>query len=137
MQQFQKNLFYSLLFLFVSQITLFSQDEILTGFNEQIQFSKITPDYIEKSHKKAMNELDEKLKSIYNIPDEMRSFDNTIKAYDIALDKFNTLWGTIYLMANAHPDAATREAANNANITFAQYGNKLSLDEDLYRSFKE
>ncbi len=137
MQNFQKFLFLSLLFLFVFQIAAFSQDDILTGFNEQIQFSKITPEYIEKAHKKAMDDLDEKLKSLYAIPVEMRSFDNTVQAYDVALDEFNTLWSTIYLIANSHPDNATREAANNANITFAQYGNKLSLDEDLYRSFKE
>lgn len=124
-------------FLLVFQVTTLSQDEVLTGFNEQIQFSKITPEYIEKAHKKTMEDLDEKLESIKAIPVEMRSFENTIEAYDIAVDGLNTMWGTIYLMANAHPDANTREAANNANVTFAQYGNKLGLDEDLYRSFKE
>jgi oligopeptidase A len=137
MQNYQRFLFLSLLFLFVFQISTFSQDEVLTGFNEQIQFSKITPGYIEKAHKKAMDDLDEKLKSLKAIPVEMRTFDNTVQAFDAALDGFNTMWGTIYLMANSHPDAVTREAANNANVTFAQYENKLSLDEDLYRSFKE
>lgn len=137
MKNSQRLLFLPLLFLFIFQIATFSQDDVLTGFNEQIQFSKITPDYIEIAHKKAMDDFDKKLKSLYAIPVEMRSFENTVQAYDAALDKFNTMWGTIYLMANAHPDDATREAANNANITFAQYGNKLNLDEDLYRSFKE
>lgn len=134
MQNYIKVIFLTLL---VFQITTFSQDEVLTGFNEQIQFSKITPEYIEKAHQKTMDNLDEKLKSIKSIPKEMRSFDNTIEAFDNALDGLNTMWGTIYLMANSHPDAATREAANSANITFAQYGNKLGLDEELYRSFKE
>jgi len=134
MQNYIKIIFLSLL---VFQITAFSQDEVITGFNEQIHFSKITPEYIEKAHKKSMDVLDDKLKSIKAIPVEMRSFENTIEAYDFAVDGFSTMWGTIYLMANAHPDAATREAANSANIAFAQYGNKLSLDEDLYRSFKE
>ena len=137
MQNYMKILFLSLMFISTFQITTFSQDEVITGFNEQIQFSKITPGYIDKAHKKAMNDVDEKLKSLYSIPVEMRTFDNTVKAYDAALDEFNTMWGTIYLMANSHPDDATREAANNANISFDQYGNKLNLDENTYRSFKE
>lgn len=135
MQKYIGSLFF--LFLFVIQINIIAQDDVFTGFNEQIQFSKITPQYIEKAHKNAMQNLDKKLNSIYNIPSEMRTFDNTVRAYDHALDKFNTMWGTIYLMANSHPDDATREAANNANIAFSKYGNKLGLDENLYRSFKE
>ena len=137
MQKDLKFLVYLFLILVYSQSTLYSQDEVITGFNEEIQFSKITPDYINTEHKKAMDDLDEALKSIYSIPVEMRTFDNTVKAYDVVYDKFNTMWGTIYLMANSHPDDSTREDAGSANITFSQYGNKLGLDEDLYRSFKE
>lgn len=132
-----KFLIYSSILLLVFQSSTFSQDEVITGFNEEIQFSKITSNYINTASKKAMDDFDETLKSIYGTPEEMRTFENTINAYDAAYDKFNTVWGTLYLMANSHPDDSTREAANDAHITFSQYGNKLGLDEDLYRSFKE
>lgn len=132
-----KFLIYSSILLLVFQSSTFSQDEVITGFNEEIQFSKITSNYINTASQKAMDDFDETLKSIYGTPEEMRTFENTINAYDAAYDKFNTVWGTLYLMANSHPDDSTREAANDAHITFSQYGNKLGLDEDLYRSFKE
>lgn len=132
-----KFLFYSSILLLVFQSSTFSQDEVTTGFNQEIQFAKITADYINKAHQKAMDDFDESLKSIYNIPVEMRTFENTVTAYDVAADKFGTTWGTIYLMANAHPDDSTRKAASNANIAFSQYSNKLGIDEELYRSFKD
>jgi oligopeptidase A len=137
MQIFRKLFLITMLFVGITNVTTFGQDEVLTGYNERIQFDKITPEYIKTASQKSMDDLDKKLAKIYSIPVEMRDYDNTVITFDEALDGFNTMWGTIYLMANSHPDDATRNAADEANVTFSQYGNKLGLNEDLYRAFKD
>lgn len=136
--QILKNLIsLAMIFTVIVNSTMVGQDEVFTGYNEQIQFDKITPEYIEAKTQNTMNDLDEKLAKIYSVPVEMRNYDNTVLAYDQAVDGLNTVWGTFYLMANSHPDDATRNAADEANVTFAKYGNELGLNEDLYNSFKE
>ena len=137
MQIFKKLFLIAMLFVGIINVTTFGQDEVLTGYNERIQFDKITPEYIKTASQKSMDDLDKKLSNIYTIPFEMRNYDNTVASFDNALDGFNTMWGTIYLMANSHPDDATRNAADEANVVFAQFGNKLGLNEDLYKAFKD
>jgi thimet oligopeptidase len=136
--QILKNLILlTIMFTVIVNSTMIGQDEVLTGYNEQIQFDKLTPEYIEAKGQKTMDDLDKKLAEIYSVPVEMRNYDNTVLAYDQAVDGLNTVWGTLYLMANSHPDDATRNAADEVNVTFAKYGNELGLNEDLYNSFKE
>lgn len=126
-----------MLFAVIVNSTMVGQDEVFTGYNEQIQFDKITLDYIETKTQKTMDDLDKKLSKIYSVPVEMRNYDNTVLAYDQVVDGLNTVYGTFLLMANSHPDDATRNAADDAKVIFDKYINELDLNEDLYRSFKE
>jgi oligopeptidase A len=114
-----------------------SYDAVLTGFNERIQFDKITPDYIDQTKKQAMKELTANLEKIYKIPASKRTFENTVRAFDSSYGDFGKIYGMIYLMNVAHPDEKTRSSANEAVIEFGKFDNELSLNEDLYRSFKE
>ena len=52
MHNHKRYLFLLLLLLFAFHLNIFSQDEVFPGFNKQIQFSKITPEYIEKHIKR-------------------------------------------------------------------------------------
>ncbi|MDA3861453.1 MAG: Zn-dependent oligopeptidase [Melioribacteraceae bacterium] len=137
MQKIGKLFIMAILLTGIMNTAIVGKDKVLTGYNEKIQFDNLTPEYIETTTQKTMDDLDKKLSNIYSVPVEMRNYDNTVLAYDKAVDGLNTVWGTFYLMANSHPDDATRNAADKAIVTFAKYGNKISLDEDLYKSFKE
>lgn len=129
----------SFLFLFIICQILWSapENKVYTGSNDIIQFSEITPDYIQGQSKQTIDQLESDLKVIYAIPADQRTYENTVRAFDTAYDKFNSIFGIIYLMGNAHPDDATRNIANETVVTLSQFDNKLQLNEDLYRSFKE
>lgn len=128
------------MFLFIltaSAVFSYQKDPVITGFNEVIQFAAIDADYIKDATDKAMKDLDEKLKAIYQIPANERTFANTARAFDAAYDEFSTVYGAVYLMGSTHPADETRNSANEAIVKFSQYDNALQLNEDLYQAFKE
>ncbi|MCB0284525.1 MAG: Zn-dependent oligopeptidase [Calditrichaeota bacterium] len=112
-------------------------DSVIPEFNQIIQFSEITSGYIEDATSEAISDLDNKLKTIYEIPSDKRTFNNTARAYDAAYDEYSTISSAIYLMGSTHPDDDIRNSANDAIVKFSKYENELQLNEDLYRSFKE
>ncbi len=126
---------FSVLFLHV--IYANPTDKVLSGFNEPIQFANIDADYINTSSKQAIKDFDSKLAKIYEIAADKRTFKNTARAFDDAYDEFSTLYGTIYLMGSAHPNDATRNAANDVVVEFGKYLNELNINEDLYKAFKD
>lgn len=139
MLHFYKQLFrttFTLLILGGSLLAM-PNDKVLTGYNEIIQFDKITPEYMEKASKQGREKLEKTLAKIYAIKKENRTFDNTPGAIDKAYDAFNAVFGVIYLMGSTHPDKDIRDTANKIVVELSQFDNALSLNEDLYRSYKE
>jgi len=136
---FSKRFLLIILSLLFFQQGLFASptDDVITGFNEPIQFANVDVDFITTFSKKAIEGLNAKLDVIYKINASDRSFDNTIRAYDSASDAFGTMYGIMQLLANAHPDDQIREAVNDVTVEFYKYNNELSINEDLYNSFKE
>ncbi len=128
-----------LIFLFLCNTIIAANpyEKVLPGFNKTIQFDQIDADYINKVKQPVMDDMTASLEKIYKIPANKRTFENTVRAYDAAYSEFEKLYSIVYLMNNAHPDEQTRTAANEAVLAFGEFDNELSLNEDLYRSFKE
>ena len=110
---------------------------LLVGFNEIIQFSELTPEYIKEATEISIKEARESLEKLYTIPKEQRNFDNTMLELDNIYNKVGNVYGCIYLMGSTHPDDAIRNQANESKAEFAKFFNEIQLDENLYRAVKD
>ncbi len=110
---------------------------IFNDFNETIQFDKITATHVTAGTEEGIKNSRATLQSIYTIPSQRRTFENTMLALD---DMYNDLLGVyscIYLLSNSHPDKDIRTASSEQVAVLSKYNNELGLDEELYRSVKE
>ena len=123
--------------IFSTSLLFASVETVLPGFNKVIKFDKVTAEYMSSAAKESMDRLDNELKLIYEIEADSRTFKNTVRAFDAAYDRFSSVYGVIYLMGNTHPTGDIRDAANAAIVELGKYDNALSLNEDLYKAFKE
>ncbi|MBN2104466.1 Zn-dependent oligopeptidase [bacterium] len=112
------------------------ENPVFTEFNKPIAFDQFTADAVNGAKDQAVVKMKTGLESIYAIPQQERTFDNTLKALDSLYDEFNTVWSSVYLMAYTHPDDALRNACNEANVVFEKFSNALAMDEDLYNAVK-
>jgi len=132
------------LVLTISQIVTgvsFSQsdsgDPLPGKFNQPIQFSNLTPEYIKQATDASINQAKESLDKLYAIPKEKRTFDNTMLELDNIYNNAGNVANSIYLMSNVHPDDAVREQATESNSVFDKFFNSVQLDENLYRAVKD
>jgi thimet oligopeptidase len=132
------------LVLTISQIVTgfsFSQSESgdpLPGkFNQPIQFSNLTPEYIKQATDASINQAKESLDKLYAIPKEKRTFDNTMLELDNIYNNAGNVANSVNLMSNVHPDDAVREQATESNSVFDKFFNSVQLDENLYRAVKD
>jgi thimet oligopeptidase len=106
-------------------------------FNQPIQFSELTAEYVSQATEAAINEAKESLNRLYKIPKENRTFDNTMLELDNIYNNAGNVSNTIYLMSSVHPDDAIRNKASESNSEFAKFFNEVELDENLYRAVKD
>jgi len=114
-----------------------ADNPLFAPFNENIDYSALTADHVKSSTEQIIARTRESLKKIYAIKKEDRTFDNTMLALDNAYNEEGKISYIVYLMANAHPNDATREQANASLAVIGQFENEWGLDEELYRSVKE
>jgi len=62
---------------------------------------------------------------------------NTLEPYNDMLIEIDQIMGFADLIANVHPDAAVRRAANNSFEKLAQFLNELKLDRGLYDTLSQ
>ncbi len=98
--------------------------------DDPLRYSEVKAEHITALAEQGLTQLKAKMALIYSA--EPRSFANTLGAFDEALAEFGDVYGPIYLLANASPDEATREACHQAvdKLQSALIG--LDLDEKLY-----
>jgi thimet oligopeptidase len=114
-----------------------SGDPLPGKFNQPIQFSNLTPEYIKQATDASINQAKESLDKLYAIPKEKRTFDNTMLELDNIYNNAGNVANSIYLMSNVHPDDAVREQATESNSVFDKFFNSVQLDENLYRAVKD
>ena len=107
-----------------------------TQDNQPIDFASITADHVSEAVVTIEKMTNEALAKIIAIKEEDRNFENTMQAYDGLFANYAAIASPIYLMAYTHPDSAIRSYAQEANTSLSQYGNEISLNEDLYQAIK-
>jgi thimet oligopeptidase len=118
------------------QYLISMENPVLTPFNKAIAFEKFSPGHVMKAKDEMIRRMEAGLESIFQIADDQRTFENTMKAFDDLSDELNTIWSIVYLMAYTHPDEALRNACNEVNVEFEKYNNALSMNESLYKAFR-
>ncbi|WP_026462036.1 M3 family metallopeptidase [Adhaeribacter aquaticus] len=113
-----------------------ANNPILISFNQRINFNKVSPADIKVATEQVMADSKASLVKIYNIKNGQHTFANTALALDNLYDHFNTIAGTINILANASPDSAIRNQALRSLEVLDKYDNQLSLDEKLYQAVK-
>ena len=107
-----------------------------TQYNQSIDFASITANHVSEAVEMTKKITQEALAKIIELEEKDRNFENTMRAYDEMFANFYAIASPIYLMAYTHPDSAIRNQAQEANTTLSQFGNEISLNEDLYKAIK-
>ena len=107
-----------------------------TRYNQPIDFASITANHVSEAVEMTKNMTQEALAQIVGLREKDRNFENTMRAYDEMFANFHAIASPIYLMAYTHPDSAIRNQAQEANTALSQFGNEISLNEDLYKAIK-
>jgi len=131
---------YLVLTILVTGVSLAQSDsgDPLPGkFNQPIQFANLTPEYVQQATDLAISQAKKSLEKLYTIPEEQRTFDNTMLEIDNIYNEVGNVYGSVYLMANVNPDEGIRNTASECNSQFAKFFNEISLDENLYRAVKD
>lgn len=108
---------------------------LLAGFNEIVDFSSITAEHIITATDISIEKAKIRLEKLYTIKN--RTFENTMLAYDDLTNEASSVFGEIYLMANVHPNDATRNTANESIAKFSGFYTEIGLDEKLYKAIKD
>lgn len=112
------------------------QHPLFPPFNTLIEFDRLTPELLESAESRIISETNSRLSSIIHSPDAERTFDNTVRAFDLLGHEMANVLYTAYLMSSVHPDDAIRKTAEAVVTRLSQYMNELSLNEDLYQAVK-
>ena len=112
------------------------ENPVFTPFNEAIAFDKFSADNVMQAKDETIRNMEAGLESIFQIPDNQRTFQNTMMAFDSLSDELNTVWSIVYLMAYTHSDDAIRNACNEVNVEFEKYNNTLAMNKSLYNAVK-
>jgi len=114
-----------------------SQNPFLNSFNTLIDYNSITADEVKSASDIAIENAKRSLEKIYNVEKDKHNFDNTALAFDNIYDDLNNVLGPVYLMGNVHPDNDIRNTSNAEIGVFSKFFNDLTLDEKLYKAFKD
>ncbi len=109
---------------------------LFNEFNQAHDFGSLTADHFTEAADTIIARSKSEFEKIYAIPDEDRTFENTMLAYDNIINDFLRISDINYLMAYTHPDSLIRSTALELNNKLEKYGNEMSLDENLYNAIK-
>ncbi|NOZ74369.1 MAG: Zn-dependent oligopeptidase [FCB group bacterium] len=111
-----------------------SSNPLLVKFNEVNRFSRLKTEHIPQATDITLDRANNILDGILSIPDEERTFDNTVKPIDEIYAVLGRVENPIYLMGAVHPDEAVRTAADSSILKFSKWETDFSLNEDLFRA---
>lgn len=109
---------------------------LVNKLNQSIDFKAVTTADIASATAKGIADAKADLEKVYNVSDQKRTFQNTVKAFDDLNDKLSSVILPINVLLNASTDSAIRNQAQQSMEVANKFGNQLELDEKLYRAFK-
>ena len=84
----------------------------------------------------AIKQANEAVAAIVAVPDNQRTFQNTLGAIDDLAARFESSVSMLIFMSNVHPDASVRAASEAAEQQANDFLIDLGKREDLYRAVK-
>ncbi|HVW99445.1 MAG TPA: hypothetical protein VHA52_03255, partial [Candidatus Babeliaceae bacterium] len=135
-----KKFFYSKLFYLLCLMVILGECALMaivtTVQDVDLLFPKTVAE-IESRTASAIAQVDHEIQRIVDIPQELRTFDNTARAFDHALMHYHTLSSAIHTLEMVSPDANIREAAHQAIIKLQSFSiHTISYNQQLYKSLK-
>lgn len=109
---------------------------LLVELNDPIIFDSLTAEYVQEAFDTSKTQLSGLIDEIVNIPDEEKTFENTMVKLDDLYNQLSNRYALVYLMGSTHPDSAIRETAVKVRNDFSIMFNELQLNEDLYAAIK-
>ena len=116
--------------------TTSTSNPVFNEFNQPIDFASITAQNVIDATEESKLEADALVAEIVAIPDNERTFKNTMIALDEVYDVVNSVSCIVGLLANASTDSLIRTTAQEKDTEISQYDNQLGLNEDLYNAVK-
>lgn len=113
-----------------------SKNPFFQEFNSIIDFTSIEGSDVTEASELIQKKVDLLIEDILSVKDSKRTFENTMLALDDLYSVFSNVSSSLYLMAYTHPDSVIRSNAQTVNVELSRYGNKLSLNEGLYKAMK-
>ncbi|MDP7005035.1 MAG: M3 family metallopeptidase, partial [Phycisphaerales bacterium] len=95
-----------------------------------------TPEELTATVEDAFANADADIEAIIAIPDDQRTFANTIGALDDMMTRLDNNSNFEGFMAYVHPDAEIREASQGAAQMWSDWSIDFATNEDLYRAVK-
>src|SRR5579862_8624478 len=86
--------------------------------------------------KDALKRADDAIAQIVAIPDDQRTFDNTVGALDDLNTKVDADTSLFIFMENVSPDAKTRDEARAADSAVNDWGIEVGKRGDLFKAVK-
>jgi thimet oligopeptidase len=105
--------------------------------NQLIDFNNITVENVQEAVDITTAQLTEKLSALYAIPDETRTFENTMKSYDALMSQLMIANSLLFLLSSTVVDDQLRNKSREAVEALEKFGNQLALDENLYQAIKK
>lgn len=114
-----------------------STNPLLLALNQVVDFQALKAEHIGEATTQSIEKAKAELAKIYAISAQERTFENTLLASDKIESNFSKVFGYIYLLANSSDQEDIYQECHQNIEVLQQFGNELSLDENLYRSVKE
>ncbi|RMF11151.1 MAG: hypothetical protein D6762_00055, partial [Candidatus Neomarinimicrobiota bacterium] len=111
-----------------------SSNPLLVKFNELNDFARLKAEHIPQATDITLDRVQNMLDEILAVPDDRRTFENTLLPIDRIHAVLERVENPVYLMGAVHPDEAVRNAADSAIIKFTHWETDFSLNEDLFRA---
>lgn len=127
---------YFFLLLIVS-CSIDNSNPILTEFNQLPDFKNLESHHIIDARNIAENKLFSWLEQYKSIPNEARTFENTLVALDDIYDQIYKIKSPVELMQLVHPDDSIRQTATSELDHLMALIQKLNHDNDIYHVVKE
>ena len=107
---------------------------LVVEFNEVNDFAKLRPGHIKRATKYVLELSNQILAEILAVPDNERTFKNTLERTDDIYAVIESVWSPGYLMASTHTNEKIRDEGLESSRTIQKYLTDLSLNEDLYNA---
>ena len=95
-----------------------------------------TPEELTARVEQAFANADVEITEIIAVPDNQRTFENTIGALDDMMARLDDASNTAVFMSYVHPDAAIREAAQGGKQLWSDWSIDFATNLDLYNAVK-